>query len=52
MFACVFLGALKPEDGSVKPVGPINEDELQGNTTDVEDVELLQKGAPEGPPSP
>jgi hypothetical protein len=48
----MFRGALKPDDGSVKPVGPTRVGELQGTTTEVVDVELLQKGAPEGPPSP
>jgi hypothetical protein len=52
MFACVLRGALSPDDGSVRPVGPVSDDELQGSTTDVVEVELLQKGAPEGPPSP
>jgi len=52
MFACMFLGVVKPEGGSLKPVGPTNAGESQGSTTDVKDVELLQKGAPEGPPSP
>ena len=48
----MFLGALKPEEGPVNPVGPTNAGELQGSTTDVKDVELLQKVAPDGPPSP
>jgi hypothetical protein len=48
----MFLGALKPEDGSFKPVGPTSPVELQGSTTEVTEVELLQNGAPEGPPSP
>jgi hypothetical protein len=30
----------------------MTEEELQGTTTDVVNVELLQNGAPEGPPSP
>jgi hypothetical protein len=49
--AC-FSARSRPEDGSVKPVGPSQRGELQGSTTDVKDVELLQYGAPEGPPSP
>ena len=48
----MFLGALKPEEGSFKPVGPTNPGEVQGSTTEVKDVELLQKGVPDGPPSP
>jgi len=52
MFACIFLGALRPEDGSVNPVGPVSVGELQGTTADVSVVDVLQKGAPEGPPSP
>lgn len=56
-----FLGAVRPEDGSVRPVGPtsvvalgvpVGTAEAQGKTAAVADVELLQKGAPEGPPSP
>jgi hypothetical protein len=52
MFAWVFLGALGPEDGSVKPVRPANAEEVQGSTAAVVAVDVLQKGAPEGPPSP
>ena len=52
MFACMFLGALRPEDGSVRPVGPVSVGELQGTTVEVNVVDVLQYGAPEGPPSP
>jgi hypothetical protein len=47
-----FLGAVKPADVSVRPVGPVRVDEVQGTMVAVKDVVLLQYGDPEGPPSP
>lgn len=50
MFAWKFRGAVNPDGGSVRPVG--DDSEVQGTTADVIDVEVLQYGEPEGPPSP
>jgi hypothetical protein len=53
LFAWKFRGAVNPEDGSVSPVGnPASVGELQGTTAEVAKVDVLQNGAPEGPPSP
>jgi hypothetical protein len=52
LLAWKLRGALIPAGDSVNPVGPVSVDELQGTTADVASVEVLQKGAPEGPPSP
>jgi hypothetical protein len=46
LLAWKFRGALIPAGDSVRPVGPVSVEELQGTTTDVAVVEVLQKGAP------
>jgi hypothetical protein len=52
LLAWKFRGALIPAGDSVSPVGPVSAEELQGTTAVVALVAVLQKGAPEGPPSP
>jgi hypothetical protein len=52
LLAWKFRGALIPAGDSVSPVGPVRVDEVQGTMTAVALVAVLQKGAPEGPPSP
>jgi hypothetical protein len=56
LLAWKFRGALIPAGDSSPfiPVGPVSVGELllQGTMVAVAEVELLQKGAPEGPPSP
>ena len=48
-------GAVKPEDGSLRPVGPGRLEVLQGTTVAVSETAVVHNGAPEiaafGPPA-
>jgi hypothetical protein len=53
LFARKFRGAVRPDVGSVRPVGYAEiVAELQGTIVAVAEVVVLQYGEPEGPPSP
>ena len=50
LLAWKLRGVLIPAGDSVRPVWPVRVDELQGTTVDVDNVDVLQKGAPEDRP--